>query len=58
MGQMFLALITFDDDVFGGGGGGGGGGGVGGGAVGVRVWRGAFEFITSPTRLKYGLDLM
>lgn len=48
MGQMFLALITFDDDVSGGG----------GGAVGVRVWRGAFEFITSPTRLKYGLDLM
>ena len=48
MGQMFLALITFDDDVFGGG----------GGAVVVRVWRGAFEFITSPTRLKYGLDLM
>lgn len=47
MGQMFLALITFDDDVSG-----------GGGAVGVRVWRGAFEFITSPTRLKYGLDLM
>ena len=29
MGQMFLALITFDDDVSG-----------GGGAGGVRVWRG------------------
>lgn len=48
MGQMFLALATFDDDVSGGG----------GEAVGVKVWRGAFEFITSPTRLKYGLDLM
>ena len=46
MRQMFLALVTFDEDVW------------GGGAVGVRVWRGAFEFITSPTRLKYGLDLM
>ena len=45
MRQMFLALATFDDDVPGGGGA-------------VRVWRGAFEFITSPTRLKYGLDLM
>ena len=44
MRQMFLALATFDDDVSG-----------GGGAVGVRVWGGAFEFIT---RLKYGLDLM
>ena len=43
MRQMFLALATFDDDV------------SGGGALGVRVWRGAFEFIT---RLKYGLDLM
>ena len=42
MRQMFLALVTFDEDVSGGGGG-------------VRVWRGAFEFIT---RLKYGLDLM
>ena len=48
MRQMFLALVTFDDDVLGGG----------GEAVGVRVWRGAFEFITSPIRLKYGLDLM
>ena len=46
MRQMFLALVTFDEDVSGGGAGGG------------RVWRGAFEFITSPTRLKYGLDLM
>ena len=45
MRQMFLALATFDDDVS-------------GGAVGVRVWREAFEFITSPIRLKYGLDLM
>lgn len=35
---MFLALVTFDEDVSGGG--------------------GAVEFITSPTRLKYGLDLM
>ena len=49
MRQMFLALVTFDEDVWGGGG--GGGGGVGGGG-------GAFEFITSPIRLKYGLDLM
>ena len=47
MGQMFLALITFDDDVSGGGGGSGG--------LGLE---GAFEFITSTTRLKYGLDLM
>ena len=30
----------------------------GGGQLGLGFGGGAFEFITSPTRLKYGLDLM
>ena len=46
MGQMFLALVTCDDEV------------SGGGQLGLGFGGGAFEFITSPTRLKYGLDLM